>query len=217
MPNDKTYQTMPLFGEDGRVHYTDETKSAFDQIGSQSPDNRMSNKEFLNLTKRHNGNIGITPTNYRNYVESRARNQSTLDRIGNALVQTVGEIVGGTIESAGSILALPSKLFGDDEAYTRNFLEQIGNSINEGTREAFPIYMTEQAQNGSLFDRMKGGGYWASMVPSVLGSAASIMLPARGASLLLGKAFRQAVNLGSKSKYTKDLFKLGTELQKVKL
>lgn len=216
MPNDKTYQMMPLFGEDGRVHYTDETKSAFDQIGSQSPDNRMSNKEFLNLTKRHNGNIGITPTNYRNYVESRARNQSTWDRIGNALVQTVGEIVGGTIESAGSILALPSKLFGDDEAYTRNFLEQIGNSINEGTREAFPIYMTEQAQQGSLFDRMKGGGYWASMVPSVLGSAVSIMLPARGASLLLGKAFRNAVNLGSKSKYAKDLFKLGTELQKGK-
>lgn len=216
MPNDKTYQTMPLFGEDGRVHYTDVTKSAFDQIGSQSSDNRMSNKEFLNLTKRHNGNIGITPSNYRNYVESRARNQSTWDRIGNALVQTVGEIVGGTIESAGSILALPSKLFGDDEAYTRNFLEQIGNSINEGTREAFPIYMTQQAQQGSLFDRMKGGGYWASMVPSVLGSAVSIMLPARGASLLLGKAFRNAVNLGSKSKYVKDLFKLGTELQKGK-
>ena len=216
MPNDKTYQTMPLFGEDGRVHYTDETKSAFDQIGSQSPDNRMSNKEFLNLTKRHNGNIGITPTNYRNYVESRARNQSIFDRIGNALAQTVGEIIGGTIESAGSILALPSKLFGDDEAYTRNFLEQIGNSINEETKEMFPIYMTEQAQHGSLFDRMKGGGYWASMVPSVLGSAASIMLPARGASMLLGKAFRQAVNLGSKSKYAKDLFKLGTELQKGK-
>ena len=216
MPNDKTYQMMPLFGEDGRIHYTDETKSAFDQIGSQSLDNRMSNKEFLNLTKRHNGNIGITPSNYRNYVESRARNQSTWDRIGNALVQTVGEIVGGTIESAGSILALPSKLFGDDEAYTRNFLEQIGNSINESTREAFPIYMTEQAQYGSLFDRMKGGGYWASMVPSVLGSAASIMLPARGASLLLGKVFRNAVNLGSKSKYAKDLFKLGTELQKGK-
>ena len=216
MPNDKTYQMMPLFGEDGRIHYTDETKSAFDQIGSQSPDNRMSNKEFLNLTKRHNGNIGITPSNYRNYVESRARNQSTWDRIGNALAQTVGEIIGGTIESAGSILALPSKLFGNDEAYTRNFLEQIGNSINEGTKEMFPIYMTEQAQHGSLFDRMKGGGYWASIVPSVLGSAASIMLPARGASLLLGKAFRNAVNLGSKSKYAKDLFKLGTELQKGK-
>ena len=216
MPNDKTYQTMPLFGEDGRVHYTDVTKSAFDQIGSQSPDNRMSNKEFLNLTKRHNGNIGITPSNYRNYVESRARNQSTWDRIGNALVQTVGEIVGGTIESAGSILALPSKLFGDDEAYTRNFLEQIGNSINEGTREAFPIYMTEQAQNGSLFDRMKGGGYWASLVPSVLGSAASIMLPARGASILLGKAFRQAVNLGSKSKYIKNVFGIANEMQKAK-
>lgn len=77
--------------------------------------------------------------------------------------------------------------------------------------------MTEQAQHGSLLDRMSGGGYWASMVPSILGSAASIMLPARGASLLLGKAFRSAVNLGSKSKYVKDLFKLGTKLQKLKL
>ncbi len=40
--------------------------------------------------------------------------------------------------------------------------------------------MTEQAQHGSLLDRMSGGGYWASIVPSILGSAASIMLPARG-------------------------------------
>lgn len=105
---------------------------------------------------------------------------------------------------------------GSDEAYTRNFLERIGNSINEGTREAFPIYMTEQAQHGSLLDRIGGGGYWASMVPSILGSAASIMLPARGASLLLGKAFRGAVNLGSKSKYVKDVFGIANEMQKAK-
>ena len=176
----------------------------------------IDNKLLLNLRKHSGNSQNIVPGNVNAYIEARARNQSTWDRIGNALAQTVGEIIGGTIESAGSILALPSKLFGDDEAYTRNFLERIGNSINEGTREAFPIYMTEQAQNGSLLDRMKGGGYWASMVPSVLGSAASIMLPARGASLLLGKAFRSAVNLGSKSKYAKDLFKLGTELQKAK-
>lgn len=128
-----------------------------------------------------------------------------MDRIGNSLVQTVGEIIGGTIESAGSLLALPAKLVGSDEAYTRNFLERIGNSINEGTREAFPIYMTEQAQHGSLLDRMGGGGYWASMIPSILGSAASIMLPARGASLLLGKAFRglliSEVNLNTLKMY----------------
>ena len=110
MPNDKTYQVAPLFGEDGKIHYTHHLESPFSEIGSKSPDNRMSNKEFLNLTKRHNGSIGITPNNYTNYIESRARNQSTMDRIGNALVQTVGEIIGGTIESAGSILALPFKL-----------------------------------------------------------------------------------------------------------
>lgn len=216
MPNDKTYEAIPLFGEDGKIQYNGEVKPIFDQIGSQSPDNRMDNDEYLNLTKKHNGSIGITPSNYRNYVESRARNQSTWDRIGNSLVQTVGEIVGGTIESAGSLLALPAKLVGSDEAYTRNFLERIGNSINEGTRETFPIYMTEQAQYGSLLDRMGGGGYWASMVPSILGSAASIMLPARGASLLLGKAFRGAVNLGSKSKYVKDVFGIANEMQKAK-
>lgn len=216
MPNDKTYEAIPLFGEDGKIQYNGEVKPIFDQIGSQSPDNRMDNDEYLNLTKKHNGSIGITPSNYRNYVESRARNQSTWDRIGNSLVQTVGEIIGGTIESAGSLLALPAKLVGSDEAYTRNFLERIGNSINEGTREAFPIYMTEQAQHGSLLDRIGGGGYWASMVPSILGSAASIMLPARGASLLLGKAFRGAVNLGSKSKYVKDVFGIANEMQKAK-
>lgn len=96
-------------------------------------------------------------------------------------------------------------------------LERLGNSINESTREAFPIYMTEQAQHGSLLDRMSGGGYWASIVPSILGSAASIMLPARGASLLLGKAFRSAVNLGSKSKYVKDYLSWVQNYKKLKL
>ena len=94
MPNDKTYEAIPLFGEDGKIQYNGEVKPIFDQIGSQSPDNRMDNDEYLNLTKKHNGSIGITPSNYRNYVESRARNQSTWNRIGNSLVQTVGEIIG---------------------------------------------------------------------------------------------------------------------------
>ena len=93
MPNDKTYEAIPLFGEDGKIQYNGEVKPIFDQIGSQSPDNRMDNDEYLNLTKKHNGSIGITPSNYRNYVESRARNQSTWNRIGNSIVQTVGEII----------------------------------------------------------------------------------------------------------------------------
>lgn len=176
----------------------------------------IDNKLLLNLRKHSGNSQNIVPGNVNAYIEARARNQSTWDRIGNSLVQTVGEIIGGTIESVGSILALPSKLIDSDEVYTRNFLERLGNSINEGTREAFPIYMTEQAQTGNLLDRMKGGGYWASMVPSILGSAASIMLPARGASLLLGKAFRGAVNLGSKSKYVKDVFGIANEMQKAK-
>ena len=157
----------------------------------------IDNKLLLNLRKHSGNSQNIVPGNVNAYIEARARNQSTWDRIGNSLVQTVGEIIGGTIESAGSILALPSKLINSDEAYTRNFLERLGNSINESTREAFPIYMTEQAQTGNLLDRMKGGGYWASLVPSILGSAASIMLPARGASLFLGKALRSAVILVS--------------------
>lgn len=176
----------------------------------------IDNKLLLNLRKHSGNSQNIVPGNVNAYIEARAKNQSTWDRIGNSLVQTVGEIIGGTIESVGSILAFPSKLIDSDEAYTRNFLEKLGNSINKDTREAFPIYMTEQARTGNLLDRMKGGGYWASIVPSILGSAASIMLPARGASLLLGKAFRSVVNIRSKSKYVKDLFKLGTKLQKAK-
>lgn len=51
MPNDKTYEAIPLFGEDGKIQYNGEVKPIFDQIGSQSPDNRMDNDEYLNLTK----------------------------------------------------------------------------------------------------------------------------------------------------------------------
>ena len=89
MPNDKTYEAIPLFGEDGEIQYNGEVKPIFDQIGSQSPDNRMDNDEYLNLTKKHNGSIGITPNNYRNYIESRARNEPALSIVPPTISPTV--------------------------------------------------------------------------------------------------------------------------------
>lgn len=212
MPDDNKYQIIPLLGEDGLIHYSNKPKPIFDNIGSASPDNRVDNDLLLNLMKHSRGSIGVTPNSISNYIEGRARNQSTTDRMGNVFMQTLGEIIGGTLESTGSIFALPSKLIGDNEAYTRNFLEQIGTNISESTREAFPIYMTQQAQTGSILDRMQGGGYWAQLLPSVIGSAASIMLPARGATILLGKIAKSGLNYASKARYAKDVTKLSEAL-----
>ena len=70
----------------------------------------IDNKLLLNLRKHSGNSQNIVHGNVNAYIEARARNKSTWDRIGNSLVQTAGEILGGTIESTGSILAFPSKL-----------------------------------------------------------------------------------------------------------
>ncbi|MBD5584360.1 MAG: hypothetical protein HDQ88_04710 [Clostridia bacterium] len=188
----------------------------FKPVSTYLQEKGIDNKLLNNLQKHNNNSLAITKYNVDRYIESRARNQSTSDRIGNALAQTVGEVLGGSIEGLGSIIGLLPKLFSTNEAYTRNQLERLGNSINEGFREAFPIYMTEKAQSGNMLERMQGGGYWATMTPSVLGSALGIMLPARGASMLLGKAGRLAINGLSKSQKAAKIFKLANEMQKAK-
>lgn len=214
MPNNK-YELTSLFGANGRIQYSDDLATPFNTTkGSSSMEHSVDNDLYLNLTKKHNGIVGITPDNLDNLIESRARRQSTADRIGNVLLQTGGEFVGGTLEGTGIIVSALGRITGLYSGFTRNWLEQIGSNINEGVREAFPIYMTHQAQHGSLWDRMQGGGYWAQLVPSILGSAASIMVPARAASLLLGRTLTAGLNKAARHAKAAKLFKVSTELQK---
>lgn len=215
MPDNK-YKLTSLFGANGRIQYSDDLATPFNTTkGSSSMEHSVDNDLYLNLTKKHNGIVGITPDNLDNLIESRARRQSTADRIGNALIQTGGEFVGGTLEGTGIIVSALGRITGLYSGFTRNWLEQIGSDINEGVREAFPIYMTNQAQHGSLWDRMQGGGYWAQLVPSILGSAASIMVPARAASLLIGRGLKWGLGQAARNAKAAKLFKVATDIQKL--
>lgn len=217
MPDNKTKSDfIPLIGPGGKVNHYYDIKSPYLNQGSTRSYETIDNKLLTNLMKHSGGSSGITPENLPNFIESRARRQSTGDRIGNALMQTGAEFIGGSLEGVGGILDGLGRLVGINEGYSRGFLSSLGHKIGETTREAFPIYMTRQAQQGSLWERMQGGGYWAQLAPSILGSAASIMVPARAASLLLGKILVGGVNLASKSARASKLLKLGTEIGKAR-
>lgn len=217
MPDNKTKSDfIPLIGPGGKVNHYYDIKSPYLNQGSTRSHETIDNKLLTNLMKHSGGSSGITPENLPNFIESRARRQSTGDRIGNALMQTGAEFIGGSLEGVGGILDGLGRLVGINEGYSRGFLSSLGHKIGETTREAFPIYMTRQAQQGSLWERMQGGGYWAQLAPSILGSAASIMVPARAASLLLGKMLVGGVNLASKSARASKLLKLGTEIGKAR-
>lgn len=217
MPDNKTKSDfIPIIGPGGRVNNHYDIKNPYLNQGSTRSHETIDNKLLLNLMKHSGGSSGITPENIPNFIESRARRQSTGDRIGNALIQTGAELIGGSLEGVGSILDGLGRLVGINEGYSRGFLSRLGYTIDETTREAFPIYMTRQAQQGSLWERMQGGGYWAQLAPSILGSAVSIMVPARAASLLLGKILVGGVNLASKYNRASKLLKLGTKIGKAR-
>jgi len=124
----------------------------------------------------------------------RANNQRWYSQAGNALVQSVGEVVGGTVEGLGSIPGLFQAV--NDEVTNQsadfdNAILEFGRSIREGAQDIAPIYRTNP---GEAFDVMDSG-WWFSNVPSVF-STLSMLVPAKaatsGLSLLskMGKAGR---------------------------
>ena len=178
-------------------------------------DQGVNNKLLTNLAKNKIGDINITPGNLEAYTELRAENQSGWDMIGNALAQTAGEIVGGGIEGIGNIIGLIHKPFDNDPWFERNAIESLGSGIMDWTRETFPIYQSKLAQQGSFIERMSHFSSWATLIPSALGSAVSIMLPAAIASKGLATAAKVAMKGLSKSKKAATLFKLSTDINKV--
>lgn len=130
------------------------------------------------------GGLVIDNKNIDSLNEDRAYGQTHTEMLGHAAMQAiVGEFVGGTVEGIG-ILSRPDKwvdrVRGTVDAFDTSLLEQLGESIQEKTRDSFPIYTTKAAQQGMAF---KDASWYYSMLPS-LASAASILLPARAAAIL---------------------------------
>lgn len=133
------------------------------------------------------GGLVMNSDNIESINESRAYGQTHSSMLGHAAMQAIlGEFVGGTIQGVG-ILARPDKwvdrINGTLDAFDTGILEQLGNTIQEKTRDAFPIYTTKAAQQGMAF---KDASWYYSMIPS-MASAASILIPARAAAILPAK------------------------------
>ena len=145
----------------------------------------------------------------------RAMNQPWHHQAANAVVQSVGEIVGGTLEGLGSIPEIFSAVADEQQGQAAdfdNFLIGLGRSIREGAQENAPIYRTDPNKAFDVLDT----GWWFSNMPSMV-STISMMVPAmaatRGLSWLgkmgklgtFGKVGKAAANLSPGIKYATKL------------
>lgn len=122
--------------------------------------------------------------------ETRAKAQTTGQLWANGTAQFfLGEILGGTVSGTGTLLRpdkWATRFFDASGAFERTIIESLGDSIQEATRKAFPVYQTNAASKGVA---LNDGTWWATILPSV-GSVISIMFPARMAAILPAKLSR---------------------------
>lgn len=130
--------------------------------------------------------------------EIRARNQSGWDLTKNAAIQSLGIIVGGSIEGVGYLAdmfdmsEMSDRIKGEDATFD-NILTQWGSSLQDYVNtEVAPIYQTRAAQEGwALGDAT----WWASNAPSIA-STFSMMIPmfaARGVVTSVARGLNRGI------------------------
>jgi hypothetical protein len=135
--------------------------------------------------------------------EIRAQAQTGWGLAKNAAIQSLGVIIGGSIEGLGylgdvfNISEMQNRLKGG-EAQFENILTQWGRGLQDYImEEVAPIYVTKRAQEGwALGDAT----WWASNAPSIM-SSISLMVPAfaaRASVIALGKGLNRAVRTTAK-------------------
>ncbi len=120
----------------------------------------------------------------------RARGQSVAEKWGNGIYQAVvGEVVGGSLQGLGALGMLV-----DSE---KNFLYELGEAINEGARDATPIY--KHSDKAFAFN---DAGWWASNLGNIL-STVSMLVPGMAVSKGASLAARGLVAAGKAGKAVK--------------
>lgn len=140
--------------------------------------------------------------------KTRAQNQSAWEQMGSFAVQSLGEIVGGTIAGVGSIGGIfeagYDELKGEDADFN-NFVIQFGEDIKNSAKDVAPIYRENQGKSWDISDF----GWWAENAVS-FASTASMLIPSYGATKglgYLGKLLKITDKVGDTTKY---LAKIGT-------
>lgn len=137
--------------------------------------------EYTGTQSRFDEGLSVIPImadpNYLN--EQRAARQPFLEQLGKGVVHFGADIVGGVIMGAGVLVEpLDSAIkaaVGVENEYG-NIIFDIGRTIAEGSKEAFPIYSTGIGSSG-----------WAIQGLSSIGSAVASLFTGMGVMGLLGK------------------------------
>lgn len=162
-------------------------ESAYKSVTQNTPTMRY-DKQFF----EGNPNKLMTPLNFDETRENVAKNQTGWELAGKAGVNTFTELTGGLIEVMGTIgegivnpKSIIDKLTGAQDAFTRNFVEELGNNIIEMGNEYAPIYKTQDAREmNSVGAAMTDATFWTGLAPSIV-SAATIFIPVMGEIKLL--------------------------------
>lgn len=117
--------------------------------------------------------------------EAKAANQGNLELVMKGLgnvVKTIGIEIGKTPGYVGGIIgATGNELFGDgkdsmsyivDNAWVNAF-----EKLDQAAKEAMPVYMSKQVQEGNLLDKLGSGGWWAETGADGLGFMLSMFVP----------------------------------------
>lgn len=155
-----------------------------DNIGS-SPVFTGSEKEYNKLAE-----YGAQPNLYQNQSDLekvRAKNQSAWTQAGNALIQTVGTVIGDTVGGIGMLIDVATYGTLDDIPFS-NAITRAGDAISDYVRnDLAPIYRENPEK---AFDMQDFSGWFFSQLPSVA-SSLSLMIP--------GIAFEKGLGVVGKS------------------
>ena len=138
-----------------------------------------------------------------------ADKQSTLDQLGNFAIQSLGEVVGGTISSVGALAevipAVWTEAVDNEDADFNNAIIALGDSIKQGAKDVAPIYRKNAGKSWDVSD----SGWWFENAVS-FASTASMLIPSYGAVKGLGYLAKLAKITDKVGDLTKYIAKVGT-------
>ena len=146
---------------------------------------------------------GVPRNAFIDWNETRAENQSTIEKWAHGLtkagITAVGAVAENTIGVAGGLLNLA---FGENHSYYDNPVGRTIDEVNEWAREAMPNYYTKREEEMGVLEGMTTANFWADKFANgagyTLGSIATAWLGV-GEGAMLAKAG----NIGRMSKISK--------------
>lgn len=134
------------------------------------------------------GNIEQAAREGKNIEDLRAREQSTAEMWGNALVNNLviagTTAIGGTAGLAWGLLEAAAT--GEYNRIWNNYVNNAMVDIQDSTRENFTIHRGSEYEDKSIWEKLGTGIFWAEAFQN-LGYAEGMLVPGMGVASVLGK------------------------------